>query len=99
LSVVALEGGRPGFNLETVTICRLFDIDLIRIYYTACGLQGLRAEHYADLPMPLAWALAPFLSISGNPAALKARCRARIAEAEIDEARRALLRSCVEAAG
>jgi hypothetical protein len=100
LSVVLLDGGRPGFNLETTPICRLFDLDLLRIYYLACGLNGLRAEYYADHPLPLAWALAPYLSVSGNPAALQERCRARIAEAPgLDEARRALLRSSVDAAG
>jgi hypothetical protein len=100
LSLIFLDGGRPGFNLETAPVCRLFDLDLLRIYYLTCGLKGMRAEHYADLPMPLAWALAPYLSHASNPAALRARCRARItAASDLDETRRTLLLRCVDAAG
>jgi len=100
LSVIFLEGGRPGVNLETAPLCRLFGQDLIRIYYTAWGgLKNLRAEYYTDRSEPLAWALAPYFRTT-DPAALRARCRARIAAATaLDEEPRALLLSAVEAAG
>ena len=100
LSVVYLDGGRPGVNLETASLCRLFDQDLVRVYYTAWGgLKNLRAEYYADRQAPLAWALAPYFR-SNDPAALRARCRAQIAAAtNLEEEQRALLLSAVDAAG
>ncbi len=100
LSVVFLEGGRPGVNLETAPLCRLMGQDLIRIYYTAWGgLRNLRAEYYLNRQESLAWALAPY-SRTTDPAALRERCYARIAAATgLDEERRALLLSSVEAAG
>ena len=100
LSVVFLEGGRPGVNLETAPLCRLLGQDLVRIYYTAWGgLKNLRAEYYVDRQEPLAWALAPYFRTT-NPAALRERCRARIAAATgLDEEHRALLLSSVDAAG
>ncbi len=99
LSMVFLEGGRPGVNLETASLCRLMGQDLVRIYYTALGgLKHLRAKYVVDRPEPLAWALAPYLSTT-DPVALRARCRARIAAATgLDEEHRALLLSSVDAA-
>ena len=99
LSVVYLDGGRPGVNLETAPLCRLFDQDLVRVYYTAWGgLKNLRAEYYADRQIPLAWALAPYFHAT-DPAALRARCRARITAAtNLEEEQRALLLSAVDAA-
>ncbi|HEX3528083.1 MAG TPA: hypothetical protein VH988_13550 [Thermoanaerobaculia bacterium] len=100
LSVIYLDGGRPGVNLETAALCRLFDQDLVRIYFTAWGgIKNLRAEYYVDRPEPLAWALAPYFR-TNDPAALRARCRARIAAANgLDDERRALLLRAVDAAG
>ena len=74
--------------------------DLVRVYYTAWGgLKNLRAEYYADRQIPLAWALAPYFRTT-DPAALRARCRARIAAAtNLEEEHRALLLSAVDAAG
>jgi hypothetical protein len=99
LSVIYLAGGRPGFNLETAPLSRLFGLDLLRIYYTACGLAGLRADYYAERPEPLAWALVPFLCCSDDPVRLRDRCRERIATATgLSETQRALLRRFLDAA-
>ena len=61
LSVLYLHGGRPGINLETAPVSRLSDMDLLRIYFTAFGLEGSRAEYYLERPEPLAWALSALM--------------------------------------
>jgi len=57
LSVLYLRGGRPGINLETAPVSRIFDMDLLRIYFTTFGLERARAEYYLERPEPLSWAL------------------------------------------
>lgn len=97
LSVVCLQGARPGVNLETAVVCRVFGIEVLRIFYTLFGLAGSRAEHYLDRPEPLSWALAALMRPARlDRAQLRQACLERIAAARLDEPRRALLAGSVE---
>ena len=98
LSVVCLRGARPGVNLETAAVGRVFGVEVLRVFYTLFGLGGARAEYYLQRPEPLAWALAALMSPARlDPAALRQACLERIAAARLDEPRRALLAGSVEA--
>jgi hypothetical protein len=98
LSVICLRGARPGINLETAAIGRVFGVEVLRVFYTLFGLAGARAEYYLQRPEPLAWALAALMSPARlDPAALRQACLERIAAAPLDEPRRALLAGSVEA--
>ncbi len=97
LSVLYLRGGRPGINLESAAVCRVFDMEVLRIFYTAFGLAETRAEYYLDRPEPLAWALAALMRPTRRSRAEhKLACLKRIAAAGLPEAKRILLERCVE---
>lgn len=98
LSVVCLQGARPGINLETAAVGRVFGTEVLRVFYTLFGLAGARAEYYLQRPEPLAWALAALMRPARlEPAELRQACLERIAAARLDEPRRTLLAGSVEA--
>jgi len=98
LSVVCLRGARPGINLETTAVGRVFGVEVLRVFYTLFGLGGARAEYYLQRPEPLAWALAALMTpFHLDPPALRQACLERIAAARLDRPRRALLAGSVEA--
>jgi hypothetical protein len=97
LSVVYLRGGRPGVNLETGAACRVFGMEVLRLFYTSFGLAESRAEYYLERPEPLAWALAALMRpVRRSRAEHKQACLRRIAGAGLPERQRALLAACVE---
>ncbi len=98
LSVVCLRGARPGVNLETAAVGRVFGVEVLRVFYTLFGLAGARAEYYLQRPEPLAWALAALMRPARlDRSELRKACLERIAAARLDEPRRALLAGSVEA--
>jgi hypothetical protein len=98
LSVLYLRGGRPGINLETAPVCRMLDMDLLRLYFTAFGLSGCRAEYYLERPEPIAWALSALMPpLRLSRARHRQLCLERIAASGLGEERRALLARFVEA--
>lgn len=97
LSVVYLRRGRPGINLESAAVAKVFDMEVLRIFYTAFSLAETRAEYYLDRPEPLAWALAALMRPTRRSRAEhKLACLRRIAAAGLPEHRRLLLERCVE---
>ena len=97
LTTVWLRGGRPGVNLESVSVNPLLGVEMVRIFYTAFGLGESRAEHYLERPEPLAWALAALMRPAlRNPAAHRRACLHRIIDANLPDRETALLRACVE---
>ena len=97
LTTVWLRGGRPGINLESVSVNPLFGVEMVRIFYSAFGLAESRAEHYLERPEPLAWALAALMRPArSRPAAHRRDCLRKIAEAGLPERETALLRACAE---
>lgn len=97
LTTVWLRGGRPGLNLESVSVNPLLGVEMVRIFYTTFGLGEARAEHYLERPEPLAWALAALMRpVRRNPAAHRKACLRRIAEAGLPGRETGLLRTCVE---
>lgn len=100
LSVVYLRGGRAGVHLESAAISEAFGIELMRIFYTAVGLEGARAEYFLERPEPLAWALAALMRpLRRTPGEHLRSCRERIAAAPVDEESRTLLLQGVEVFG
>lgn len=100
LSVVYLRGGRAGVHLESAAISEAFGIELMRIFYTAIGLEGARAEYFLERPEPLAWALAALMRpLRRTPAEHLRACRERVAAAPLDEEKRALLHQGIEVFG
>jgi hypothetical protein len=98
LSVLYLRGGRPGINLETAPVSRLSDMDLLRIYFTAFGLEGSRAEYYLERPEPLSWALSALMQpIRHSRARHRKLCLERIAAADLAAEHRTALARFVEA--
>jgi len=98
LHVLYLQGGRPGINLETAPICRIFNMDLLRLYFTAFGIGGCRAEYYLERPEPVAWALAALMpALRLSRAQHRACCLERVAGCPLQEEQKALLRSCIDA--
>jgi hypothetical protein len=98
LSVLYLRGGRPGVNLETAPVCRILDMDILRIYFSAFGLGGCRAEYYLERPEPVAWALsALMLPVRHSRARHRELCRERVAASGLEEGRRALLTRFIDA--
>jgi hypothetical protein len=94
LSVVYLRGGRPGVHLESAAVGKLAGVEVLRMFYTAFGLSGARAEYYLDRPEPLAWALAALMRPARlSPAEHRKACLDRIAGAALDDKVRSLL-SC-----
>jgi hypothetical protein len=97
-STVFLHGGRPGIHLESGVLAQAAGIETSLIYFTTFGLAGARSEHYLERPEPLAWALAArMLPLDRTPAEQRRACLERIATADLDERRRALLRRSVKA--
>jgi hypothetical protein len=98
LSVLYLRGGRPGVNLETAPVCRILNMDILRIYFSAFGLGGCRAEYYLERPEPLAWALSALMEPFRNSRARhRELCLDRIAAAGLAAERRTLLESFITA--
>ena len=98
LSVLYLRGGRPGVNLETAPVCRILDTDILRIYFSAFGIAGSRAEYYLERPEPIAWALSALMEpIRLSRGRHRQLCLERIAASGLARERRALLTRFVEA--
>lgn len=98
LSVLYLQGGRPGTHLESGVLSEACGIELARIYYTTLALAETRAEFYLERPEPLAWAFAALMRpTKRTPEEHRRACLDRIAAAPLDEAHRALLRQGAEA--
>lgn len=92
LSVLYLQGGRPGIHLESGVISEACGIDLVRIYYTSFAIEGARAEYYLERPEPLSWLFATLMHpVKRTPEEHARACRERIAAAPLDEERRRLL--------
>lgn len=92
LSVIYLQGGRPGVHLESGVISEACGIDLVRIYYTSFALGESRAEYFLDRPEPLAWVFATLMTpVKRTPEEHRRACLERIAGAPLDEERRLLL--------
>ena len=97
LSVLYLRGGRPGPNLESAAIGTVYDMEIVRIFYTAFGLSEARGDYYLERPEPLAWALAALMKpVQRSRAEHKLACLQRIAGARLSDRERSLLVSCVE---
>ncbi|MEA2563538.1 MAG: hypothetical protein QOH06_5042 [Acidobacteriota bacterium] len=99
LSVLYLRGGRPGPNLESSAISTVYDMEVVRIFYTAFGLSEARADYYLERPEPLAWALAALMRpVRRSRAEHRLACLRRIADADtaLSDRERALLTACVE---
>jgi hypothetical protein len=99
LSVLYLRGGRPGPNLESAAVSTVYDMEVVRIFYTAFGLSEARADYYLERPEPLAWALASLMKpVRRSRAEHKLACLRRIADSNtpLSDRERSLLTSCVE---
>lgn len=97
LSVVYLHGARPGLNLESASLATIHGVEMLRIFYTAFGLDECRADSFLDRPEPLSWALAALMRpVRRSRAEHKLACLSRIAASELPAGRRALLAACVE---
>jgi hypothetical protein len=100
LNVLYLRGGRPGINLETAPVCRVFGLDVLRLYYTAFGLEGSRAEYYLERPEPISWALSALMPpLRHSRGRHRELCLERIAASGLDARRSTLLTRFVEACG
>lgn len=97
LSVLYLRGGRPGPNLESAAVGTIYNMEVVRIFYTAFGLSEARADYYLERPEPLAWALAALMKpVRRSRAEHKLACLRRIAGAPLGDRERSLLVACVE---
>lgn len=97
LSMVYLRGARPGINLESATVAKVHDLEVLRCFYTTFGLSDTRAEYYLDRPEPLAWALSALMRPTRRSRAEhKLACLKRMAAAGIPEPRKLLLVRCIE---
>ena len=97
LNVLYLRGGRPGINLETAPVCRIFDMDVLRLYFTAFGLASSRAEYFLERPEPVAWALSALMQpVHHSRARHRALCLERIAASGLPGDQRVLLTQFVE---
>jgi len=98
LSVLYLQGGRPGVTLEAASICKVMDMEILRIFFTAFGVAGSRAEYFLERPEPVAWALSALMRpLRHGRARHKWLCRQRIAAAELPAPHRDLLAGAVDA--
>ena len=96
-SVVYLRGGLPGIRLESGLLAEALRVEMARIYFTTFALEASRAEYFLERPEPLAWAFAAWMRPTRRaPAEHRRACLERIAAAELDTKRRALLRRGVE---
>jgi len=92
LNLLYLRGSRPGVNLETAPVCRVFGLDVLRLYYTAFGLEGSRAEYYLERPEPVSWALSALMTpLRHSRERHRELCLQRIAAAGLDPRRSGLL--------
>lgn len=97
LSVVYLQGARPGINLESASLSKVFGMEVLRIFYTAFGLAECRADSWLERPEPLAWALSALMRpVRRTRAEHKLACLRRIEGSGLPAGRRALLTACVE---
>jgi hypothetical protein len=97
LSVLYLRGGRPGANLESSAVGTVYNMEVVRIFYTAFGLSEARADYWLERPEPLAWALAALMKpVRRSRAEHKLACLRRIAGAGLSDRERSLLTACVE---
>src|SRR5262249_19110382 len=99
LHVLYLQGGRPGINLETAPVCRIFDMDVLRLYFPSFGVGGCRAEYYLERPEPVAWALSALMPpLRLSRAQHRALCLQRLAGCRrLTAGQRELLARCIEA--
>lgn len=98
LSVVYLQGGRPGIHLESGVISEACGIELARVYYTSFAVGESRAEYFLERPEPLAWVFAALMRpVKRTPEEHRRACLERIAAAPLDEELRRLLRRGAEA--
>jgi len=94
--VVYLQRGRAGVQVQALDE-DLLGADLADFRYVAFGLAGCDPAEYLARPEPLAWGLAALMRRGAlTRPALKLACMSRIAAADLDEPRRALLVNCVE---
>jgi hypothetical protein len=94
--VVYLRGGKPDVTRERVPL-RAFNTTFFTFRYFAFGLSPSQAREYLARREPLAWALAALMQRGGrSPEQHRLACLQPIARAEIDDARKVLLASCVE---
>ena len=93
LSILSLNGGRPGVHLESATISPFRDLDFVRVFYAEWSLSSSSADSHLQRPEPLAWALAPYMhSPTRTQPELFAAARDRALAAELpDDLRGALL--------
>jgi hypothetical protein len=97
-SVLFLRSSRPGARLESGVVGKIREIEVLRLYFVTFGLSAARAEPYLARPEPLAWAFAARMRpTQRTPEEHRAACLERIERAGLDEKRRKLLRSVVEA--
>jgi hypothetical protein len=97
LSVLYLRGGRPGPSLESSAISTVYNMEVVRIFYTAFGLSEARADYYLERPEPLAWALAALMKpVRSSRTEHRLACLRRIGEAVLSDRERSLLTFCVE---
>ena len=98
VSVLYLQGGRPGIHLESGVLSEACGIELARIFYTSFAVAESRAEHFLERPEPLAWAFAALMTpAKRTPEEHRRACLERIAAAPVDEERRLLLLRGAEA--
>lgn len=97
ISVIFLQGGRPGVRLESGVIGEACGIELVRVFYTTFSIGESRAEYYLERPEPLAWVFALLMRPTERTPEEHCRaCLARIDSAPVDEERRALLRRAAD---
>lgn len=100
VSLVYLQGGRPGPRLDSCLLAEAGGIEIASFYFTSFGLTETRAEPYLERPEPLAWALAARMRpTQRTPDEHRRACLERIAAAALDEKRRRLLQKSVKAPG
>jgi hypothetical protein len=96
VSVVALREGPPGVNLRTAQVSKVCGDTVVRVDYTAFGVEQSRAERFLERPEPLAWGLSALMQpIRRSQAAHEQACRERIHAAALDDDRRELLLGCI----
>jgi hypothetical protein len=96
-SVVLLQAGRPGVNLETAVLAKIRDLQILHLYYTAFGLSASNAEYYLERPEPLAWALCAAMQPRyTRREAHIAACLRRVRGAGLEEAEREMLEGWIE---
>jgi len=94
--LIQLRGGRPGARKE-VYQGHVRQVRVLTSHYWVLSLAPSSAQKFLARREPLAWALAALMRPgTWSRARLKLECLRRIADAEVDEARRYLLVNCVQ---